>query len=105
MSLKYDKFHMKYGWLGRQASINVGSTVSFRSYEAFRKYYRGIMDKDLPRYSLTYRDILLPIMATWSTPIVIGLNYRKHIQKIREELYFCLTYVFFRDGLSEFLGD
>ena len=102
MNLKFNKFNMKYGWLGRQASLNVGYTISIKEFKEFKKYYEEVMNKDLSEFNSFYKDILLPMVVGSAAPIVMSLNYRK---KMREDLYSCLTYIFFRDGLSEFLAD
>lgn len=41
MTLKYSRFGLKYGWLGKQAALCVDDVLSLDEYESFINYARG----------------------------------------------------------------
>ena len=113
MAVKFDKFGMKYGWLGKQASLCVEETVDLENYEEFFLYAsskqerveRLIQQKDLPdiqkkedETGITDAIIKVPAMG------VIAIKQLVANKKIEQQQYSCLTYVFYLEGLSEFLG-
>lgn len=101
MKLQYDKYNMKYGWLGRQASLNVGYTISLKEYSSFQKYYKELASEEMSNKSIYYMALLSPALAVIPPPCM----YAKYINEVRDQLYSCLTYAFFTKGLKEFLAD
>lgn len=113
MVVKYEQFGMKYGWLGKQASLCVESTVDVEDYESFYTYAseqqdnveRLIEQKELPEQKnetdgkgLT--DLIKKV-PDWG---ILAFKQIVSNKKIEEQQYSCLTYVFYLNGLSNFLG-
>ena len=120
MQLKFDHFGMRYGWLGKQANISVGDPVDIEDYDNFYDYAfnnqsrieRLIEQKDVPednselpvvqeeekKGGLPAQLKKVPAMG------LIAIKQLKANKKITEQQYSCLTYVFYLNGLSEFLG-
>lgn len=102
MKLQYDKYNMKYGWLGRQASLNVGYTLSLKEYSSFQKYYKDLAGEESSNDSINLLTPMLVAGPLLISPILVDASYKN---EVRDQLYSCLTYVFFTKGLKEFLAD
>ena len=115
MTIKYDQFGMKYGWLGKQAALCVEEIIKPEEYEDFYTYATGRqenVERLIEHTSEPETDDAEAqekkgfAMAVKKVP-AMGLVAIKQLstnRKIEEQQYSCLTYVFYLNGLSEFLG-
>ena len=115
MMVKYDQYGMKYGWLGKQAVLSVDDVVGVEEYDAFFTYATGkqenverlIEQKDLIPQERTEEEKRKGIPMALKKVPAMGLIAIKQLatnRRIEEQQYSCLTYVFYLNGLSEFLG-
>lgn len=121
MEVKFEHFGMRYGWLGKQGNLSVGDPVDIEEYDDFyefainkqQKITRLIEQKDSAS-----EDSNLPVEAKENKRGLklfdgikkfpeMGLVAIKKLasrDKIIDQQYSCLTYEFYLNGLSEFLG-
>lgn len=132
MTLKYSRFGLKYGWLGKQAALCVDDALSLDEYEDFINYARGyqadvkllvdkkpdvIVQKQLPAASdedsqkqKQEQGLLAPMRflpAVVANAPIKSFNALKRLavsKKIEEQQYNCLILIFYLDALAEFLG-
>lgn len=125
MSVKFDKFGMKYGWLGKRAMMMVSDSIKDKeTYEQFIEFCRGYEQKieamSLERV-LKYEDkdenekgvvalmknkaatLALLVVNPGVFGAVAGINMLKDRKKLREQQYRALTAILYTDGLTEFL--
>ena len=125
MSVKFDKFGMKYGWLGKRAMMMVSDSIKDKeTYEQFIEFCRGYEQKidamSLERVSKyeekneTEKGVvaLMKNKAATLAQLVVnpgvfsavaGINMLKDRKKLRDQQYRALTAILYTDGLTEFL--
>ena len=125
MSVKFDKFGMKYGWLGKRAMMMVSDSIKDKeTYDQFIEFCQGYEQKieamSLERV-LKYEDkdekekgvvALMKNKAATLAQLVVnpgvfgavaGINMLKDRKKLRDQQYRALTAILYTDGLTEFL--
>lgn len=125
MSVKFDKFGMKYGWLGKRAMMMVSDSIKGKeTYDQFIEFCQGYEQKieamSLERV-LKYEDkdekekgvvALMKNKAATLAQLVVnpgvfgavaGINMLKDRKKLRDQQYRALTAILYTDGLTEFL--
>ena len=125
MSVKFDKFGMKYGWLGKRAMMMVSDSIKDKeTYEQFIEFCRGYEQKidamSLERVS-KYEEknetekgvvalmknkaatLALLVVNPGVFGAVAGINMLKDRKKLRDQQYRALTAILYTDGLTEFL--
>lgn len=125
MSVKFDKFGMKYGWLGKRAMMMVSDSIKDKeTYEQFIEFCRGYEQKidamSLERVS-KYEEknetekgvvalmknkaatLALLVVNPGVFSAVAGINMLKDRKKLRDQQYRALTAILYTDGLTEFL--
>ena len=117
MNIQFDRYGMKYGWLGKQAALCVENVVAFEDYDDFYKYAESkeihvekiIEQKIIPQNvdSDDYEIVKPGVHEAVKKVPALGLVAIKHLtapRKIEQQQYSCLTFVFYLNGLSAFLG-
>ncbi len=117
MIVQYDHFGMKYGWLGRQAALCVHEIVGVEDYNDFFGYATGKQDnvERLIEENTKVEDAYPPDYAGFRVIVpdavkkitTFGRNAIKQAAsntKIEDQQYSCLIYVFYLNGLSDFLS-
>lgn len=125
MSVKFDKFGMKYGWLGKRAMMMVSDSIKDKeTYDQFIEFCQGYEQK-IEAMSLErvrkYEDkdenekgvvALMKNKAATLAQLVVnpgvfgavaGINMLKDRKKLRDQQYRELTAILYTDGLTEFL--
>ncbi|MBQ9967938.1 MAG: hypothetical protein IJO88_04370 [Oscillospiraceae bacterium] len=118
MNTEFNKYGMKYGWLGKQAVLCVEKVVPLKQYDEFIQFALAYQEniKSLLTEEKSAGKVALPVALAagalaWVAPIVavpiatwniIGMSKRN--KKIEEQQYNCCTMKFYLDGLSKFLG-
>lgn len=125
MSVKFDKFGMKYGWLGKRAMMMVSDSIKDKeTYEQFIEFCRGYEQK-IDAMSLErvrkYEEknetekgvvalmknkaatLALLVVNPGVFSAVAGINMLKDRKKLRGQQYRALTAILYTDGLTEFL--
>ena len=118
MNTEFNKYGMKYGWLGKQAVLCVEKVVPLKQYDEFIQFELAYQEniKSLLTEEKSAGKVALPVALAagalaWVAPIVavpiatwniIGMSKRN--KKIEEQQYNCCTMKFYLDGLSKFLG-
>ena len=125
MSVKFDKFGMKYGWLGKRAMMMVSDSIKDKeTYDQFIEFCQGYEQK-IEAMSLErvrkYEDkdenekgvvALMKNKAATLAQLVVnpgvfgavaGINMLKDRKKLRDQQYRALTAILYTDGLTEFL--
>ena len=105
----FDKYGMRYGWLGKSAVINVEKkTLSKKDYEQFLEFakkYQTAFEKanvklvDLLSNKKMWISVFLPVVY----PVAIHGLASDVKQKIREQQYDCLALVLYNEGLQKFM--
>ena len=132
MDVKFDKFGMKYGWLGKRGMMLVSEVISQpEMYDEFVEYCRGYksdfekieFSKSIPeqafdavndavggnKAALIAGGALLGFLApgiTLATGAVLGVTQfltGTNKEKVMDQQYRGLTAILYMDGLSEFL--
>jgi hypothetical protein len=118
LKIKFNKFGMKYGWLGNQAVIFVDDfpkkkeefnsfcNYSAKVYDQFEKY-EGFIDKfnTKAKKAIFALPLLLgPISGVTSLSILYFFDKKKRRQ-ITDQQYNVVVRNFFTNGLSEFMED
>ena len=129
MSVKFDKFGMKYGWLGKRAMMMVSDSIKDKeTYDQFIEFCQGYEqkieamslervrkyeDKDenakgvisIVKDKATFLALLVtnPIGTAGVFGAVAGINMLKDRKKLRDQQYRALTAILYTDGLTEFL--
>lgn len=133
MTLKFSRYGLKFGWLGKQAALCVDDVLSLDEYEDFINYARGyqadvkklvekkpdvVVQKQLPaaenddgsQPTTPEKGILAPMRflpAVVANAPVKSLNAIRKIavnKRIEEQQYNCLILIFYLDALADFLG-
>lgn len=125
MSVKFDKFGMKYGWLGKRAMMMVSDSIKDKeTYDQFIEFCQGYEQK-IEAMSLervckyeekneTEKGVvaLMKNKAATLAQLVVnpgvfgavaGINMLKDRKKLRDQQYRALTAILYTDGLTEFL--
>lgn len=125
MSVKFDKFGMKYGWLGKRAMMMVSDSIKDKeTYDQFIEFCQGY-EQNIEAMSLErvlkYEDkdekekgvvALMKNKAATLAQLVVnpgvfgavaGINMLKDRKKLRDQQYRALTAILYTDGLTEFL--
>lgn len=127
MKVMFSQFGMTYGWLGKQAVLTVGKTVSSKEYDQFIEFALSYQ-ADLERL-IEKREEKTLIKGIKENPIRIvkaggiaalgivgeaiaiaplaGANIVKQValsNKIKEQQYSCATMKFYLSSLADFLG-
>ena len=125
MSVKFDKFGMKYGWLGKRAMMMVSDSIKDKeTYDQFiefcQAYEQKIEAMSLERVCIyeekneTEKGVvaLMKNKAATLAQLVVnpgvfgavaGINMLKDRKKLRDQQYRALTAILYTDGLTEFL--
>lgn len=129
MSVKFDKFGMKYGWLGKRAMMMVSDSIKDKeTYEQFielcqgyehkieamslervRKYEekdeneKGVVAFMKNKAATLAQLVVNPIGTAGIFGAVAGINMLKDRKKLRDQQYRALTSILYTDGLTEFL--
>ena len=129
MSVKFDKFGMKYGWLGKRAMMMVSDSIKDKeTYEQFiefcqdyeqkieamslervRKYEekdeneKGVVAFMKNKAATLAHLVVNPIGTAGIFGAVAGINMLKDRKKLRDQQYRALTAILYTDGLTEFL--
>lgn len=132
MDVKFDKFGMKYGWLGKRGMMLVSEVISQpEMYDEFVEYCRGYksdfekieFSKSIPeqafdavndavggnKAALIAGGALLGFLTpgiTLATGAVLGVTQfltGTNKEKVMDQQYRGLTAILYMDGLSEFL--
>lgn len=109
IDFKFDKYGMRYGWLGKRAVMYVEDTIlnkdEYEQFLSFSKEYQKKFKK------VTIDSVrIIPNVPNWigmSLPVV-SLGYElmltlKFIEKVRQQQYNCLTKILYLEGLQKFL--
>ncbi len=125
MLQKFGDYGMHYGWLGKQAALNVSSVVDIKDYENFYEYAKanqGDVTKliemkrdivELPESlekKMGIHQIINPILQgpldIINAPVrgINAFNQLANRKKVEEQEYTCLILSFYLNALSEFLG-
>lgn len=125
MSVKFDKFGMKYGWLGKRAMMMVSDSIKDKeTYDQFiefcQAYEQKIEAMSLERVCIyeekneTEKGVvaLMKNKAATLAQLVVnpgvfgavaGINTLKDRKKLRDQQFRALTAILYTDGLTEFL--
>lgn len=125
MSVKFDKFGMKYGWLGKRAMMTVSDSIKDKeTYDQFiefcQAYEQKIEAMSLERVCIyeekneTEKGVvaLMKNKAATLAQLVVnpgvfgavaGINMLKDRKKLRDQQFRALTAILYTDGLTEFL--
>ena len=129
MSVKFDKFGMKYGWLGKRAMMMVSDSIKDKeTYEQFiefcqdydqkieamslervRKYEekdeneKGVVALMKNKAATLAQLVVNPIGTAGIFGAVAGINMLKDRKKLRDQQYRALTAILYTYGLTEFL--
>ena len=129
MSVKFNKFGMKYGWLGKRAMMMVSDIIKDKeTYEQFielcqgyehkieamslervRKYEekdeneKGVVALMKNKAATLAQLVINPIGTAGIFGAVAGINMLKDRKKLRDQQYRALTSILYTDGLTEFL--
>lgn len=118
MMVKYEHYGMKYGWLGKQAALCVDEVVGVDEYDDFFNYAVGNqsnVERLIEAKKAESEEILVEDPAHMVVIVPDFIQKFKNIgkmaikqmtsnNKLEDQQYSCLTYVFYLNGLSEFLG-
>jgi len=118
MAVKYDHYGMKYGWLGKQATLCVDDVIDVEKYDEFFSYAVGkqdnverlIEEKITPEKEVLSEDpkhmpIVVPnVIKKFAGFGQLAIKQLTSNNKLEDQQYSCLTYVFYLNGLKEFLG-
>lgn len=124
MHIKYNKFGMIYGWLGKRAVLYLSSPINKQEvYEEFLNH-ASVHERKFEKIDRLYdkmpsifkkkekKDGLLLGTNDYSLlghifplPLVVGFSDLSLMNKIGEQQYTCLILDFYAKGLKEFLED
>ena len=114
MNIKFDKYGMKYGWLGKQAMLSVEKSVASDEYEdfvSFAKTYQSNIDTLIKKNSFGKNAAkvagLGALFAVFGATVPVGVIAVKKLaltNKIKEQQYSCSIMKFYLDDLSSFLA-
>ena len=113
VDFKFDKYGMKYGWLGKRAVMYVDEImVKKKDYEKFISFaetYKRKFEKVNVNMAKSFPEIAkwMAMFSPIAFPVAIyGMITGKIVRKkIWEQQYRCLTLVLYFDGLQEFLEE
>lgn len=113
IDLKFNKYGMNYGWLGKRAVMYVEDTMlkkkDYDSFISFSKSYQKEFDKATVNFvnalpgAAKWIGVFLPVVY----PVAIyGLvSGGKAYKKIKDQQYRCLTMALYLNGLQKFLEE
>ncbi|MCI5892261.1 MAG: hypothetical protein MRZ66_02500 [Clostridiales bacterium] len=121
MEVKFDKYGMKYGWLGKQGMLCVDENVSVKEYNDFfefaKEYCKSIeklIDRNKkPNNAANVAMVggvagLVALVGTLGAAIPLAgyfsLKKLKQNNKITAQQYSCNVMKFYLDDLNNFLG-
>ena len=116
MTVKYDHYGMKYGWLGKQATLCVEDVVDVDKYDEFFNYAIGkqdnverLIEEKVQIEEATTNPTHMPVVVPKAIKRIAEFGQLAFKQlasnnKLEDQQYSCLTYVFYLNGLREFLG-
>ena len=121
MIKNFDKYGMKYGWLGKQAVLVVDNVVDMDKYDEFIEYAKSnksdikkLIDikqnvevKSLPETTNGFAKFFSNISNTITNASIQSVNLFNKItnnSKIEEQEYTCLVLEFDFNALANFLG-
>lgn len=129
MSVKFDKFGMKYGWLGKRAMMMVSDSIKDKEtydqfiefcqayeqkieamslervckYEEKNETEKGVVALMKNKAATLAQLVVNPIGTAGVFGAVAGFNMLKDRKKLRDQQYRALTVILYTDGLPEFL--
>ena len=93
MIVKYEKYGMKYGWLGKRAMMKVeDAMLSYDDYDEFFMYCQG--------YKLQFEKIAINAPTSKFQDCKQKVQFRR---KVSDQQYRALVKIFYLDGLRIFL--
>lgn len=121
MIKKFDKYGMKYGWLGKQAVLVVDNVVDIDKYDEFIEYAKSNKSdvkklievkpnteiKELPENTNGFSKFFSSVSNTLVNASIQSANLFNKItnnSKIEGQEYTCLVLEFYFNALADFLG-
>lgn len=121
MIKKFDKYGMKYGWLGKQAVLVVDNVVDIDKYDEFIEYAKSNKSdvkklievkpnteiKELPENTNGFSKFFSSVSNTLVNVSIQSANLFNKItnnSKIEGQEYTCLVLEFYFNALADFLG-
>lgn len=111
VDIKFDKYGMHYGWLGKRAVMYVDDKIlNKEDYEKFlkenRKYQQNFENVNLTsidkhRKIKKVASFFVPLGSLYMTSNDIKHEIKEH--EIKDQQYRCLTMALYLDGLNEFM--
>lgn len=112
IDLKFNKYGMCYGWLGKRAIMYVEDTMlkkkDYDSFISFSKNYQKEFDKVTVNFfnlipgNIKLSEVFLQVVYPVSYELI---SLRKAYKKIKDQQYRCLTMALYLDGLQKFLEE
>lgn len=121
MIKKFDKYGMKFGWLGKQAVLVVDNVVDIDKYDEFIEYAKSNKSdvkklievkpnteiKELPENTNGFSKFFSSVSNTLVNASIQSANLFNKItnnSKIEGQEYTCLVLEFYFNALADFLG-
>lgn len=125
MDIKFDKFGMHYGWLGKRGMLDVDTkTLSNKEYEEFIKYCTDYV-KDIEMHSSNTKLMKISLLygllgataaitpgigfiarvSAIATGTSQGIKQMTISKKIHDQQFRALTALFYYDGISKFIEE
>lgn len=115
MQEKFSQYGMKYGWLGKQATLFVDQVVSLGEYGSFIEFARAsqpevkqLVETKAQAFSEETKKDLLSVKHFVMGVVSPTFDTLRFITKNKKEVeaqeYSCLTLLFYLNGLAEFMG-